>query len=724
VTSVASGSPAVSRRPGGIDLQLSRVARPATLLALVFASALVSLSSVGSSSLAPMIWPAGGLAAGLYLTSRARARPFVLGGVFVVLLSAYLLREVELEVSVALSLTCTVTVWVTRRLLVRPGERHRVALREPGEVSRLIGAITLSSAVAAAGYAVTDLATSRGNPWWGAVGAFGAYAAALVVLLPLFLRTIDFAPLAGVGERATQGVILVGTAFLVFWPQDVPPVFFALIPMFAWYAYRGSLREATVLLAVVGLVGTVLSTAGHGPLPGMEAHYHLPVEAINGVFQLFLLDCGIVLLPLSVMTTQQRISAGRADAESAAMRQLVASATGTAIMATGPDGTIEVFNPAAEEMFGWAADEVRGRQPDLLMPEVEMERIAAELGCDASFEQLCAASVEGGGGSRSWSFVRKDGEVRTMRIIPSALRDELGGHRGFLATAEDVTEREAHQRALLETLEHQQIAVVRLQELERVKGDFVATVSHELRTPITTILGYTEVLADGMVGELTEEQRELVGRLERNGARLLQLVEDLLSLARIEASSARIEPVTIDLCDVARSARTELEPVLTGRSLEVQVGLPEHGVPTAGDPVQLQRMIGHLLVNAVKFTPDGGRVELCVHPGQEESAIVVRDDGMGISERDQDKLFTRFFRSRAATDLAVQGTGLGLTIVQSIVSLHGGSVSVESELGTGTTVTVRLPRELSTSPAQLGAFTRRCGSSPRTVGPAGYWARP
>jgi PAS domain S-box-containing protein len=675
------------------------VVRTATLLILVFALSIASLSTIEGSSLAPLIWPAGGVAAGLYLTTRARARPVVLVAIFAVVLVAHLIQGMGPGVSLGFSLTCAATVWVLRRLLVRAGDTRRAALLEPGEVSRLIGAITMSSAVAALGYAATDLVTGHGNPGWGALGAFGAYAAALMVLLPLFLRTIDFAPLAGNGERATQAVILVGTAFLVFWPADIPPVFFALMPMFAWYAYRGSLREATILLAAVGTIGTVLTMAGVGPLHGMQLHYDLPPEAIHGVFQLFLLDCGIVLLPLSVMTTQQRMSAGRADAESSAMRQLVSSATGTAIIATGRDGTIEVFNPAAERMFDWSVDEVLGGSPDVLMPHEERARLAAELGVEPTFEQLCRACVERGLGTRSWSFVRCGGEVRTMRITPSILRDELGAYRGFLATAEDVTEREARQRALLETLEHQRIAVVRLQELERTKGDFVATVSHELRTPITTILGYSEVLADGMVGELTEGQAELVNRLERNGRRLLQLVEDLLSLSMIEASSARIEPVNTDICDVARAARAELEAVVASRAVDVEVELPEHAVLLSGDPVQLQRMLGHLLVNAVKFTPDGGRVQLCVTAGSDGLSLVVRDNGIGISARDQEKLFTRFFRSRAATDMAVQGTGLGLTIVHSVVSLHGGSIDVESELGEGTSVTVWLPYEQSPATA-------------------------
>ena len=126
-----------------------------------------------------------------------------------------------------------------------------------------------------------------------------------------------------------------------------------------------------------------------------------------------------------------------------------------------------------------------------------------------------------------------------MRMTLTARsQGERGELTGYLATAEDVTEREDAQRALLLTLEHQRTAVERLQELERVKGDFVSTVSHELRTPITSIIGYTELLGDGAVGELSLSQQEIIDRVDRNGRRLLLLVEDLLTLSQIESSRA------------------------------------------------------------------------------------------------------------------------------------------------------------------------------------------
>ena len=665
--------------------------RPALLLLGVLFSAWAGLGLVSGASLVPMIWAPAGIGAALLLTTTQRWRPLVLALVFVAVLLAHLVHGYDPVVALGFSLSCVAAVWTVRTLLVR-GLDGRATLMDQGDVSRMIGAIAVAGVVAAVGCALTDRVAGVGNPMLAALAAFGAYASSMMVVLPLCLRTIEFEPVAGRAERIVQPLILVGTTVLVFWPTSAPPVVFAVMPMFAWYAYRGGLREATLLLTVVTVIGTAFTVAGLGPVYGLGVRYDVPPEVVGGVLQLFVLDCGLILLPLAVMTTQQRMSAGRADSEGEALRQLVAAATGTAIMATGRDGRVEVFNPAAEQMFGWSADEVMGRLPDVLVPDHELASQAAYVHAQPTFIDICRATVQRGGGGRLWHFERKDGETRTLRMSLAALTDELGERRGYLATAEDVTEREAANQALLTSLEHQHLAVGRLQELERVKSDFVATVSHELRTPITSIVGYTEVLEDGMVGALTPDQHDIVGRVERNGHRLLRLVEDLLTLSQIEGSGMRMEMASTDFADVVGAAYREMEPAREERDLVMQLELPSSPVVMDGDAVHLERMVVHLLTNAVKFTPDGGEVLVSVIPQDDTVALVVSDSGIGICPEEQARLFTRFFRSRTATDRAIQGVGLGLTIVQSIIALHGGTIEVSSALGEGTTVTVRLPR--------------------------------
>ena len=649
---------------------------------------------VDAESLVPALWPAGGLAAGLLLTSPGHLRPGLTAGVFALMLAAFLLQGYDWTVAIGFSASSAAAAWVVRAQLVRGLDGRRAALLDQGDVSRLIGAITVGSAVAGIGSGLTVQLTGDGVPWLGALSAFGASAASLMVLLPLFLETLTFEPLARRRERVIQGALTLGTTFAVFMSTNAPLVIFAVMPMFAWHAFRGTLREATVLLTLTGVIGTSLTMLEIGPVFALGTRYGLEPELANGVLQLFLVDCGLILLPLSVMVTQQRMSASRADAERETLRRLVQSATGTAIIATGNTGRIALFNPGAEAMLGYVAEEVIGQLPGRVPPR----RRAASTGLAAAgaaelLRHLPRGSVAAGDRNQLWRFVRKDGEERTMRMTLTAVPGELGELTGYLATAEDVTEREDAQRALLLTLEHQRTAVERLRELERVKGDFVSTVSHELRTPITSIIGYTELLGEGAVGELTLSQQEIIDRVDRNGRRLLLLVEDLLTLSQIEASALKIEPVITDVRTVVTNAHEAITTTLADRALDVSVLVPTQPVVHHGDPVQLERMLVNLLTNAVKFTPDGGRVELQLRALSENTEIVISDTGMGIPEHEQSKLFTRFFRSSTATERAIQGTGLGLTIVKAIVALHGGRIDVESAPQHGTTVTVSLPRQ-------------------------------
>ena len=236
--------------------------------------------------------------------------------------------------------------------------------------------------------------------------------------------------------------------------------------------------------------------------------------------------------------------------------------------------------------------------------------------------------------------------------------------------------------------------VRQLQELDRAKSDFLATVSHELRTPLTSIAGYAELLAEGEAGRVTASQRQMLQVIVRNSDRLRVLIEDLLTLGRIEGGSFRTTRAPVDLRDVVAGAVQALRPQAGagGVSLEATDPAPLSGpVVVTGDAGQLERVVLNLLSNAVKFTPAGGRVRLGLRVEGDRAVLEVADSGIGIPPEEQERLFTRFFRASNATEAAIQGTGLGLTIVRSILVPHGGDLAVASAPGEGTTVTVKLP---------------------------------
>jgi PAS domain S-box-containing protein len=341
--------------------------------------------------------------------------------------------------------------------------------------------------------------------------------------------------------------------------------------------------------------------------------------------------------------------------------------------------------------LGYSTDEVTGRLrlESLLDPDELAEEAAAE-GTAPGFPTI-VAGVTSGPRTRDWTCVRKDGSDVVCAVTMSAVRDAFGAHIGYLAVARDVTESRRSERVLVETLQHEREAVERLQGLDRTNSDFVSMLGRELRTPVTSIVGYIEMLQEATAGAVTREQARLLDAVRGNGERLIALVEDLLTLSRIESGTFDLEKSAIDLRTVVDRAHDALAPMLIGRYLDVRFDVPDEPVPVLGDPGQLERVVVNLVGNSVKFTEDGGRVNCSLSVAGDVAELEVSDTGIGIPEDEQSALFTRFFRSRTAKERAIPGTGLGLSIVQSIVHGHGGEVAIRSRHLVGTEVRVVLP---------------------------------
>jgi signal transduction histidine kinase len=233
--------------------------------------------------------------------------------------------------------------------------------------------------------------------------------------------------------------------------------------------------------------------------------------------------------------------------------------------------------------------------------------------------------------------------------------------------------------------------VERLRSLDRAKTDFVATVSHELRTPLTSIVGYVEILQDGTAGPLSPEQHAILETIDRNSARLRGLIEDVLTLSKVETGSFKTVMQPVRLAEVIASAVEAVSPDAHKAGLTVVSEAADPELTVNGDQEQLDRVLMNLLSNSIKFTPPGGKVTVSAKCGAEAAVIRVTDTGIGIPEKDKEDLFNRFFRASNAVKAAVPGTGLGLSITRTIVANHGGDLDLVSEEGKGTTVTIRLP---------------------------------
>ena len=230
-----------------------------------------------------------------------------------------------------------------------------------------------------------------------------------------------------------------------------------------------------------------------------------------------------------------------------------------------------------------------------------------------------------------------------------------------------------------------------LRGLDQVKSDFLATVSHELRTPLTSIAGYVEILRDHTAGPLTGTQEQMLDSVERNTARLRHLIEDVLTLSKIESGAFTSVMRPVSLAEIVAADVTALQPAAAAKGLTLTWTDSDHALMVSGDSAQLDRLVMNLLSNAMKFTPEGGSVSIGIGCDGGLAVLWVRDTGIGIPERDQKEMFTRFFRASNAMEESIPGTGLGLAIVRTIVANHHGDLDVMSLEGKGTTVTVKIP---------------------------------
>jgi signal transduction histidine kinase len=239
-------------------------------------------------------------------------------------------------------------------------------------------------------------------------------------------------------------------------------------------------------------------------------------------------------------------------------------------------------------------------------------------------------------------------------------------------------------------LERERALVRELQQLDDYRSQLIATMSHELRTPLTVISGNLELL-DDLGLEMESAAAGLYAAMSRGTERMKKVVDDVLLLALVGNPQHPLVPVPVDLRQVAADVIAATRADAGTKRLTLHAVLDSTDVVVPGDPAELHRLVGNLVSNAVKYTPEGGTVTVSVTPGPDEVQLRVSDDGLGISEQDQVGLFGAFFRTTNPDALAQPGAGLGLTIVATIVERHEGAVTVTSRLGEGTEFTVTLP---------------------------------
>jgi len=289
--------------------------------------------------------------------------------------------------------------------------------------------------------------------------------------------------------------------------------------------------------------------------------------------------------------------------------------------------------------------------------------------------------------------------ARVMLHFGQLLQTMLfAGQKMFLTTQVHIEATLDSNRELEERNKKLEDANTRLKELDRLKSAFLATVSHELRTPLTSIIGYSEMLAEGLAGPLNGEQIDYVRTIMEKGETLLKLISSILDISQIEAGKVRLNFEPMDALELINGSLTSLKPQVQKKGVALDAKLPAKMPMVTGDRDRLRQVIVNLLTNAVKFTPKGGRVAVTLTEVQHQPdlnapgyRILVEDSGVGIPADQFDKIFNSFYQVDSSSTREYGGAGLGLAIVKSFVEGHGGVVRVASELGHGSRFTLVLP---------------------------------
>jgi PAS domain S-box-containing protein len=368
-------------------------------------------------------------------------------------------------------------------------------------------------------------------------------------------------------------------------------------------------------------------------------------------------------------------------------RVLVEGVRDYAIFALDASGVVISWNAGAERLKGYRANEIIGKHFSTFYPADDLAHGKPAL-------ELEIAARDGRVEDEGWR-VRKDGTRFWANVVVTALRDEAGALLGFAKVTRDLTERLlAEQRAI----DHAR-QLAEAEASNREKGQFLASISHELRTPLNAIGGYAELIEMGLVGPITDQQREYLTRIRTSQQHLLRIINDLLNYSRIESGKVTYERRPVPLASVIETVASMIAPQMAARGITLQRGECADEVISIGDRLKIEQIVLNLLSNAAKFTPPGGTVTIECRTSDKQAVIRVADTGPGIPADKMEEIFEPFVQLGRSLSSGHEGAGLGLAISRDLARAMDGDVTVESAPGTGAVFTLVLPRAESSPDA-------------------------
>ena len=348
------------------------------------------------------------------------------------------------------------------------------------------------------------------------------------------------------------------------------------------------------------------------------------------------------------------------------LRQVIDALMTTLIQVRDADGNYLIVNRAYADLFGTTVEQMQGRNIADLMVAADVRRMKTE---DRRVLRSWKPIFNPDG-----TFYAKDGRSFQVAYWRIPFRT-AAGKPAVLVVSQDLGDRKRAEKA---------------REESEAKSRFLATMSHELRTPLNSILGFAQLLQQETFGELNERQLRYVDHILSGGRHLLELINDVLDLSKVQSGRMELKPVELSVAQVLREVSAKAQPLAAERGVALRV-VAARGLRLKADRRRLDQVLWNLLSNAIRFTPEGGSVTLRSHLDGDQVVIDVVDTGVGIAPEMHDRIFEEFTQVDSGSSRAQDGTGLGLALTHSLLKLMGGTITLESELGKGSTFSARLP---------------------------------
>jgi PAS domain S-box-containing protein len=718
--------------PQSVSMQqrFSHVGWISMLAALYFAAAKLSLLLAIPPGYATAVWAPSGLALAALLLAGNRVWPGIwLGAAFAnVTVQSSALAAVF--IGTGNTLEAVVGASLIRHFIGVPRRFDR------GEdVFKFVGLVAIASVVAATIGALSIAATGAIRwadfpaHWWT---WWQGDTTGIIIVTPLILLWTDTPPQARPLSRKLEAMgfalglalaayVVVGTDVIAGTHGPSPLLLFLSFPFIIWAAFRFDEREVAATIAALCVIAIASTLVGQGPVSS---------DSINTSLMLLLSFIGIAAVTGLVLSavveerrratqalrqardglalqvaertraleqtnqTLQRDIAARAKLEEEFKRSeekfrlMVEGIRDYAIFMLDPDGTVASWNAGAEKIKGYKAEEIIGQHFSRFYPQEAIESNYPQ-------QELQIATKHGRFEDEGWRL-RKDGTAFWANVIITALRDAEGRLRGFAKVTRDMTERKR-----VEALEHG----------EREINEFLAMLAHELRNPLAPIRNALDLMRIKSADDSTQEWSRNV--IDRQLTQLTRLVDDLYDVGRITSGKITLHKEPVEINAAVLRAVESVQPLADARGHALDVRLARDPLLVDGDLARLSQVVLNLLNNAIKYTPDGGRIEVEVAAEADLAMVRVKDTGIGMGADLISKVFDLFVQGERALDRAEGGLGIGLTLVKRLVALHGGDVLALSEgRGRGSEFVVRLPA-LARKPAKSGAASAARPREPR-----------